>query len=83
VSACCREYNCRRKQPIGIYKGEFSGIVYAATRMRLVADHEDGTGTFAASERHDITPQVRRFLLDNREWVLSVLEGAQESGEAS
>src|SRR5690348_11798505 len=74
---CCGEAYCRRKHPIGIYRGDFTGQVYAATSMRLVHDRGDGTGTFAASTKHDITRQMRRFIRANREWVLEVLAGAE------
>lgn len=75
---CCEEYGCRRKHPIGIYRGDFTGQVYAATNLRLVHDRGDGTGTFSASEKHDITRQMRRFIRSNREWVLEVLGGSGE-----
>jgi hypothetical protein len=74
-SGCCEESGCRRKQPIGIYRGDFTGLVYAATSMRVVSDHGDGTATFAATTRHDITRQMRRFIMANAEWVREVLEG--------
>jgi hypothetical protein len=74
MSACCGEYNCRRKHPIGIYKGDFSGCVYVATRMSLVSDRGDGTGTYEASERHDITRQMKKFIRDNANWVKGIIE---------
>jgi len=76
MSDCCNEPPCRRKRPIGIYRGDFGGQVYAATSMRVVKDHGDGTATFAASIKHDITPQMRRFIRANAEWVREVLAGA-------
>jgi hypothetical protein len=41
--------------------------------MRLVRDRGDGTGTFAATRKHDITRQMRRFIRANAEWVREVL----------
>ena len=76
--SCCGEYACKRKHPIGIYLGDLSGQVYAATRMRLIKDHGDGTATFAASERHDVTAAMRRFIRDNPGWVRAELEGEQQ-----
>jgi len=76
-AACCDEADCRRKQPIGIYRGDFGGRIYAATSMRLVGDHGDGTGTFAASVKHDITRQMVRFIRANAEWVREILAGAE------
>jgi hypothetical protein len=73
---CCDEYGCTRKHPIGLYLGDFDSRVYAATRMRAVSDHGDGTATFAASEKHDVTRQMRRFIRDNAEWVRAELQAA-------
>jgi len=70
---CCPEPDCTRKHPIGIYRGDFTGLIYAATSMRVVHDHGDGTATFAANAKHNITPQMRRFILANAEWVREVL----------
>lgn len=78
---CCSEANCKRRHPIGIYLGAFSGQVFAATRMRLVSDHGNGTATFAASEKHDVTPQLRQFIRDNPEYVLNILESRLDDGE--
>jgi hypothetical protein len=75
-TGCCGEAYCRRKYPIGIYRGDFTGQVYAATAMRLVRDHGDGTGTFAATVKHDVTAQVARFIRANEAWVREVLDGA-------
>ena len=74
VPGCCDEPGCRRKHPIGIYRGDFTGRIYAATSVRLVRDRGDGTATFAATEKHDITRQMRRFVCANEEWVRAVLE---------
>lgn len=79
MTDCCPEPQCRRHYPISIYAGDFSGTVYAVTRRRVVSEREDGTATFAATERHDITPQLREFLWKNRAWVLSVL--AERTGD--
>jgi hypothetical protein len=69
---CCGEYNCRRTQPIRLYLGEFSGLVYAATRSKHM-----GGNTFSAVERHEVTEQMREFIRGNPAWVREVL--AQES----
>ncbi len=73
---CCDEHNCHRRHPIGIYRGDLTGQVYAATSVRLMHDHGDGTGTFAASAKHDITPQMIRFIRANAEWVTEILAEA-------
>lgn len=73
MSGCCDEYNCKRKTPLGINLGWLTGEVYVNTRMRLVADNGDGTGTFSASERHVVTRQMESFIRENREWVEGVL----------
>ena len=72
--SCCEEYGCRRRQSIALYLGDFSGQVFAATRMCVVKDNGDGTATFAASEKHDVTRQVQRFIRDNAEWVREQME---------
>ena len=74
MDECCTEYNCRRKQPLGLYFGDLSGQVFIATRMRVVKDNGDGTATFAASEKHNVTRQMQRFIRDNAEWVREQLE---------
>jgi len=74
--ACCGEYTCRRRHPVGACLGGLTGQVFAATRMSVVQDHGDGTATFRASEKHDITAQVRRLILDNPGWVRAVLAEA-------
>ena len=74
AETCCDEPECRRHYPIGLYLADFSGTVYAVTRRRVVAEHEDGTATFAASERHDVTPQLREFCRRNPDWIRTVLE---------
>ncbi len=56
-------------QPLGVYMGDLTGQVFVATRMRVVRDNGDGTATFAASEKHDVTRQMRRFIRNNAEWV--------------
>ena len=75
AARCCNEVGCKRTQPLGIYRGDFSGQVYVATRMRVISDHGDGTATFAASEKHDVTRQMRKFIRSNAAWVREVLDG--------
>ena len=75
---CCNEPDCTRQYPVGLYRGDLSGVVYAVTKMRLVKDRGDGTGTWAAQIRHDVTPQMERFIRENREWVREVL--SEENG---
>lgn len=80
MSSCCSEPNCRRIQPISIYKGDFSDTVYAVTRARLVRRHGEGRATMAAIEKHDVSAAMRRFLRDNREWALKILsEGESDA----
>jgi hypothetical protein len=84
VSGCCTEPDCRRHYPINLYLADFSGQVFAVTRRRVVSESEDGTtATFAASERHDVTPQVQEFIRRNPEWVRAQLDdiGAVQAGE--
>jgi hypothetical protein len=71
---CCDEPGCRRRYPVSIYLGDFSDRVYVVTRRRVVAEREDGTATFAASERHDVTGQLREFIRRNPVWVWVQLE---------
>jgi len=71
---CCTEIGCRRREPIFLYHADLSGRVYAATRRRLVGERGDGTATFAATERHDVTEQMREFIRRNPEWVREQLE---------
>jgi hypothetical protein len=72
VSRCCDEPDCRRKIPIGIYLADFSERVFAATSSR-----ERSPGHYAAKTRHDITPQMRRFIKANPAWVRKVLREAR------
>lgn len=69
MSGCCTEPGCRRHYPVSLYLTDFSGQVFAVTRRRVVSENRDGTATFAASERHDVTAQVREFIRRNPEWV--------------
>lgn len=73
MPGCCGEDGCRRTHPIGLYRGDLTGRVYAATSMRVVKDRGDGTATFAATTRHDVTPQMHRFIRDNADWVAEIL----------
>ena len=73
AEVCCGEPECRRHYPIGLYLADFSGRVFAVTRRRVVAERGDGTATFAASERHDVTPQLREFVRRNPEFVRALL----------
>ena len=71
---CCDEPDCRRRYPIGIYLADFSDRVFAATGRRVVSERGDGTATFAATERHDITSQLREFIRRNPDWVRAALD---------
>jgi hypothetical protein len=53
---CCGEYECRRKQPIEIQRGGFSGVWYAITRYK-----RDGT-RIEAQEKHGLHPIVSAAL---------------------
>jgi predicted heme/steroid binding protein len=77
---CCSEHGCRRKTPIGVSRGAFSGRIYAITRSRLISDDGGHSGTFEASEKHDITNAMKFFIKANREWVEQVL--SEENGGA-
>jgi hypothetical protein len=76
MSTCCDEPGCRRTSPVGIYLADLSGRAYAVTRRRVVTDHGNGTATFAAADRHDITAQLQHFIAANAGWVQAVLAGA-------
>ncbi len=76
---CCGEYNCRRKNPIIIALGPFSGAVFAVTRGKLVAPNGDGSSTYQAIEKHDITEMIRFFIQRNSQWVRAVLEEANST----
>jgi hypothetical protein len=67
--SCCNENGCTRTTPITFYIGPWSDEVYAVTKSRLVSDHGNGRATFAAVIRHEVTDSMRRFVLENREWV--------------
>ena len=75
---CCDEPDCRRRYPIGIYLADFSDRVFAATTRRVVRERGDGTATFAATGRHDVTRQVREFISRNPDWVGAVLDGSAD-----
>lgn len=79
AETCCGEPECRRHYPIGLYLADFSGTVYAVTKRRVIADRSDGTATYAASERHDVTPQMREFIRRNPEWTRAALAGEPTS----
>ena len=74
MSGCCHEPGCKRRHPIGLYAGDFGGQVFAVTRRRVVKENDDGTAVYAATERHDVTEQMRRFIKDNEAWVRLQLE---------
>jgi hypothetical protein len=77
---CCDDPECTRLEPISIYLADFSNRVFAVTRRRVVHDRGDGTATFAATERHDISSQLREFLRRNPDWVRAALsEGTSPS----
>jgi hypothetical protein len=68
---CCGESHCRRKTPIRLYRGDFSGLVYAATRSVPVRRYDEGATsvTLCATERHDVTAAMKEFIRRNPEWV--------------
>jgi hypothetical protein len=72
VSGCCDEYGCRRTQPIALYLGDLSGQVFAATRFRARPDGRPGAWT--ATQKHDVTAQMREFIRRNPEWVRAQME---------
>ena len=74
MSDCCDEPGCRRRQPIHLYLGDFSGTVWAATRWRKAPGVL--TDTMIAKERHDVTRQMREFIRRNPQWVRTELEEA-------
>lgn len=59
---CCNENGCRRKLPIVIRRGGFTGRWFAVTRYTL---HD---GLLDASEKHDITDDLVAALL-NEGWT--------------
>lgn len=68
MSGCCLEPGCKRRHPITLHAGD-GGQVLAVTRRRVVKENGDGTATYAATERHDVTEQMRRFIKENATWV--------------
>lgn len=83
MSDCCTEPDCRRHYPISLYLADFSGRVFAVTKRRVVSEREDGTATFAATDRHDVTVQVQEFIRRNHDWVRQQLEGAPAGSQAA
>lgn len=84
MSECCTEPDCRRHYPVSIYLTDFSDTVYAVLGRRVVSESDDGkTATFAATQRHDITAQIREFIRRNPEWVRARLDemAAVQAGE--
>ncbi len=77
AETCCDEPDCRRHYPISLYLADFSGRVFAATKRRVVSERGDGTATFAATERHDVTPQLRELVRRNPEFVRGLLTETQ------
>jgi hypothetical protein len=76
MSDCCTEDGCRRQYPISLYRADFSGQVYAVTKRRLVGERGDGTATFAATRRHEVTEQMMEFIRRNEAWVREQLEAS-------
>lgn len=76
---CCTEPACRRQYPISLYFADLSGRVFAATGCRVVRKHEDGTATFAVTQRHDVTVQMEEFIRRNEAWVREQLEAASHA----
>jgi hypothetical protein len=68
VSGCCGEFGCKRRRPISLYKGDFGGQVFAVTRSRQDGELPDGRARMVALERHDVTEQLRRFIVRECEW---------------
>ena len=73
---CCDEYGCRRKTPFMLYLGGFTKQALLATRSKVVKVHDDGTATFSATEKHDVTDTVKEFIRRNPEWVREVLDAS-------
>jgi hypothetical protein len=74
---CCPEPDCRRKYPLSLYLADLSERVFVVTRRRVVGERGDGTATFAATERHDVTRQLREFVRRNPAFVRSLLDAEQ------
>lgn len=73
-TGCCNVSDCTRKDPIHLYRADFSGRIYAVTAARKVRSKEDGTAVFAAVHRHEITAQMVSFLRRNEVWVRRILD---------
>lgn len=71
--SCCNETGCRRKTPIVLYRGDFSGAVYAVTRATIISQPAKGDMTMSAINRHDVTQAMREFIRRNPEWIREVL----------
>jgi hypothetical protein len=70
VSAgCCNESGCRRKTPILLRKGPFSGAWYAVTHYTQLKDHP-GTVRTADGGKHDVTKDVALIIIGARAQML-------------
>lgn len=78
-NTCCTESGCRRRYPISLYLADLSGRVFAVTKRRVVREREDGTATFAATQRHDVTEQMREFVGRNEVWVREQLQAVRHA----
>ena len=72
MSGCCGDYRCRRRTPVGLYRADFSGAVYAVTRY-VTSPADRAGGRYRAVERHEVTDQVTRLILANPEWAAGIL----------
>lgn len=74
MSDCCGEYGCRRKQPIEIQRGPFSGIWYAITRYKRDGSRID------AQEKHALDPflcAALDYALEHKDEVAELYERQQ------
>jgi hypothetical protein len=79
MSGCCNEYGCKRKHPYAVYFGLLSNRVYLAGRS---TDLGNGISR-VDGPKHDITPTIEQFILQNRDWVMSVLGYEKEQEDDS
>lgn len=78
---CCSEYKCRRKQPIEIQRGGFSGAWYAITRYKRSG--ENGL-RIEAIEKHQLDPFLGvalDYALEHKDEVTALYEARMDERE--
>lgn len=74
---CCDVPGCKRAEPVTIYRGPLSGIVYAVTLRAVIRTGGRLGTTVRPAERHDITAAMLEFITRNPEYVRTVLDNLE------